>query len=352
VIVGPEPPEDETFLRALAAVADALYVVDAKGRIAFLNATALSVLGYASQEDLIGKPSHETIHYLRPDGSPFPAEECPLLRPRLTGETVRVEQDWFVRKDRSRVLVSYSSAPADFESGRGAVVAFQDISHRLRLGDVEASRARVVAAADATRRRIERDLHDGAQQRLVSLGFELQGAAAITPPEFKDLRAQLSRIGAGLVEILDEIREISRGIHPAVLTDGGLGPALRSLARRSAIPVELDVRIGDRMPERVEVAAYYLVSEALTNAAKHSKASVVTVEVAAEGGVFRLAIRDDGIGGADTALGSGLIGLADRVEALEGTIEISSPAGGGTALRVALPVEPSHAAGVGALQVC
>jgi PAS domain S-box-containing protein len=338
VIVRPKPHYDETLFRAVAAVADALYVVDSRGRIAFLNQSAVSILGYADEEELLGQPSHDTIHYLRPDGSPFPAEECRLLRPRVTGETVRVDQDWFVRKDRTRIVVSYSSAPVNFEGGRGAVVAFQDISHRLRLGDVEASRARVVAAADQTRRRIERDLHDGAQQRLVSLGLEVRGAAAMTPPELKDLRARLSRIGGGLIEILDELREIARGIHPAVLTEGGLDPALKSLARRSVIPVELNVSVAYRLPECVEVAAYYLVSEALTNAAKHSNASVVHIDVAAEEGVVLLAIRDDGIGGADATQGSGLIGLRDRVEALDGTIEISSPAGGGTALRVTMPV--------------
>jgi PAS domain S-box-containing protein len=341
VAVGPGAHDHETLFRAVAAVADALYVVGPNGRIAFLSPTAVSILGYADEQELLGRPSHETIHYLHPDGSPFPAEECPLLRPGLTGETVRVEQDWFVRKDRTRVGVSYSSTPVDVEGGRGAVVAFQDVSHRLRLDDVEASRARIVAAADESRRRIQRDLHDGAQQGLVSLVFEMQGAAAITPPELKDLRAQLSRISAGLIKVHDEVREIARGLHPAVLTHGGLDSALKCLARRSAIPVELDVHLGHRMPERVEVAAYHLVSEALTNAAKHSKASVVHVEVAAEEGVVVLAIHDDGIGGADPTQGSGLIGLRDRVEALDGTIEISSPAGGGTALRVSLPVGPS-----------
>jgi signal transduction histidine kinase len=208
----------------------------------------------------------------------------------------------------------------------------------LRLGEVESSRARIVAAADETRRRIERDLHDGAQQRLVSLGLEIQGAAMMTPPELEDLRAQLSRIGAGLIDVLDEIREISRGIHPAVLTQGGLGPALRSLARRSAVPVELDLRTGHRLPGKVEVAAYYLVSEGLTNAAKHSQASVVRVDLAEEDGVVLLAIRDDGMGGADPTQGSGLIGLSDRVEALGGTVEIRSPVGRGTSLRFTIPV--------------
>jgi len=248
-----------------------------------------------------------------------------------------VEQDWFVRKDRTQGTASYSSAAASSEDGRGALVAFYDISHRPRLGDVEASRARVVAAADETRRRIERDLHDGAQQRLVSLGLEVHGAVAITPPELTDLRARLSRISADLSEVLDELRRIARGIHPAVLTEGGLEPALRALARRSPVPVELDVQLHGRMPDRVEVAAYYLVSEALTNVAKHSQASVVRVEVMIDEGSLSLAIRDDGIGGADITRGSGLLGLSDRVETFGGTIEIASPSGGGTAISARLP---------------
>lgn len=336
--MGPQEHDEGTLFRAVAAVADALYVVDADGRIAFLNPAALSILGYAEEEDLLGQPSHDSIHYLRPDGSPFPVEECPLLRPRLTGETVRVEQDWFVRKDRTKVAVSYSSAPIDFDNGRGAVVAFQDISHRLRLGEVEASRARIAAAADETRRRIERDLHDGAQQRLVSLGLEVHGAVEITPPELKDLRTRLTRISGNLSEVLEELRRIARGIHPAVLTDGGLDPALRALARRSSIPVELDMRLHQRMPESVEVAAYYLVSEALTNAAKHSDAPMVRVDVTVDEELLLLAIRDDGTGGADPAQGSGLIGLSDRVEAVGGNIEISSPRGQGTMIRATLPV--------------
>jgi signal transduction histidine kinase len=293
----------------------------------------------------------DSNHFLRADGSPVPADECPPLRPRLTGGTKRVEQDWFVGKDRTRVVVSHSSAAVDLGEGPGPVVASQDISQRPRLGEVEASRARIVAAGDETRRRIERDLHDGAQQRLVSLAFELRDAAEMAPPEFKELRARLSLIGAGLVETLDEIREIARGIHPSVVTEGGLDPALRALARRSAIPVELDVHVGHRLPESVEVAAYYLVSECLTNAAKHSKASVVNVEVAAEEGVVLIAIRDDGIGGAHATRGSGLIGLSDRVEALGGTFEVFSPAGEGTALRATMPVVPSSPWGVVALQV-
>jgi signal transduction histidine kinase len=202
-----------------------------------------------------------------------------------------------------------------------------------------ASRARVVAAADETRRRIERDLHDGTQQRLVSLMLELRTAEATEPSEASELRAQLGRTARGLGAVLEELREISRGIHPAILSKGGLERALRALARRSAVPVELDLRSERRLPEPVEVAAYYVVSEALTNAAKHAHASVVHVELDAHDSILQLEIRDDGIGGADPEQGSGLLGLSDRLEALGGTLELSSPAGDGTTMLIELPVE-------------
>jgi signal transduction histidine kinase len=202
-----------------------------------------------------------------------------------------------------------------------------------------ASRARVVAAADETRRRIERDLHDGTQQRLVSLMLELRTAEATEPSATSELRAQLGRTAGGLAAVLEELREISRGIHPAILSKGGLERALRALARRSTVPVELDLHADRRLPEPVEVAAYYVVSEALTNAAKHAHASVVHVELDAHDSILQLKIRDDGIGGADPEQGSGLLGLSDRLEALGGTLELSSPAGDGTTMLIELPVE-------------
>jgi PAS domain S-box-containing protein len=206
--------------------------------------------------------------------------------------------------------------------------------------ELAASRARIVATADETRRRIERDLHDGAQQKLVTLTLALRSFETAMPPERQDLRARISELADGLASALGDLREFSRGIHPAVLSKGGLGPALRTLARRSAIPVELEVRGGDyRLPGPIEVAAYYVVSEALANAAKHAGASAVHVNLSTENGTVRLSIRDDGVGGADPEQGSGLIGLRDRVEALGGTIEIASVADGGTSLLVTLPVQ-------------
>jgi len=204
--------------------------------------------------------------------------------------------------------------------------------------ELAASRARIVMSADETRRRIERDLHDGIQQRLVSLALHLRAAQASEPHE---LRTQLDRIADGLQGALDDLREISRGIHPAILSEGGLGPALKVLARRSAIPVEVDVLIQSRLLPPVEVAAYYVVSEALTNAAKHARASVAQVSVQPRNGRLHLSVRDDGCGGADPAQGTGLIGLTDRVQALGGTITIHSPMGEGTTLRVDLPIAPT-----------
>jgi PAS domain S-box-containing protein len=207
--------------------------------------------------------------------------------------------------------------------------------------ELAASRARIVTAADQTRRQIERDLHDGVQQRLVSLALDQRQAEALAPAELPGLRAQLARAADGLAGVLEELQEISRGIHPAALARGGLTSAIKSLARRSAVPVDLEVRTGARLPEPVEVAAYYIVSEALTNAAKHARASVVNVLVEAHSGVLALSIRDDGIGGADPARGSGLIGLTDRVHALGGTMEVTSPSGAGTTLLITLPIEAS-----------
>jgi signal transduction histidine kinase len=200
-----------------------------------------------------------------------------------------------------------------------------------------ASRARVVAAADETRRRIERDLHDGTQQRLVSLGLELYAARGAVPPELGGLADQLARVSEGLQDVFDEVREVSRGIHPAILSQGGLEPTLRALARRSPVPVELELHHAERLPEHLEVAAYYTVSEALTNAAKHAHASVVRVELETDDHTVRLTIHDDGIGGADPAHGSGLVGLSDRIDSLGGRLRITSAAGSGTTLRIEIP---------------
>jgi signal transduction histidine kinase len=211
------------------------------------------------------------------------------------------------------------------------------VSNVESLAELTASRARVLAAADEARRQIERDLHDGAQQRLVSLTLALRAAQQAVAPASGHLGNKLASVADGLTSVLDDLRELARGIHPTILREGGLVPALKTLARRSTIPVELNVGAIGRLPEPVEVAAYYVTCEALANAAKHSNASVVQVGAEIAGDVLRLHVTDDGDGGADPSLGSGLMGLKDRVEAIGGNIAIMSPAGGGTTLDADLP---------------
>jgi signal transduction histidine kinase len=201
--------------------------------------------------------------------------------------------------------------------------------------EVTASRARIVAAADRARRRIEQDLHDGAQQRLLSLAVQLRVAQAAMPPE---VGAQLDHAVAETTGALDELREISHGIHPAILAERGLALALETLADRSPIPVDLQVNVNKRPPEPVEVSAYYVTAEALTNAAKHARASTVSVQIEVAGDALLLEVRDDGAGGAGFTRGTGLAGLKDRVEALGGKIFLDSPHGAGTSLRVELPL--------------
>jgi signal transduction histidine kinase len=212
------------------------------------------------------------------------------------------------------------------------------IANAESRAELEASRARIVATADATRRRIERDLHDGAQQQLLSLALEVRAAQAAAPPELREHQAELTHVVEGLTSVLDGLRDIALGIHPAILAEGGLRPALKTLAHRSPIPVELNVRTEGRLPEQVEVTAYYVVSEALTNAAKHAQASSVGVDVAVHGSVLRVAVCDNGIGGADPPGGSGLLGLKDRAEAIGGAIFLESFEGRGTTLTAELPI--------------
>jgi len=214
------------------------------------------------------------------------------------------------------------------------------IANAATRAELTASRARIVAAADETRRRIERDLHDGAQQRLVALGLELRAAEACVPDQLQPLKQQISRLVTSVAGVSAEVQEISRGIHPAILSQGGLAPALDTLAIRSPVPVDLDLAINQPLSDPVEVAAYYVVAEALTNAAKHAHASQVIVSAKTHDDTLSLSIDDDGIGGADSGKqGSGLIGLKDRVEVLGGRMHISSPPGSGTSLNVTIPLD-------------
>jgi PAS domain S-box-containing protein len=220
------------------------------------------------------------------------------------------------------------------------VAVVRDVTeHRQAVRDLTESRARIVAAGDAERRRIERNLHDGAQQRLVTVALHLhliQRRLESDPESVAELAAAAH---TELSLALEEIRELVRGLHPRLLSDRGLGPALEALAERALVPVELAELPSGRLPAPVEAAAYYVVAEALANAAKHSGANRVTVRVTHESGRSVLVVADDGTGGADPS-GSGLRGLADRVAALGGAFDVESASGRGTTLRATLPHEP------------
>jgi PAS domain S-box-containing protein len=326
----------DTLFRAVAAVADALYVVDSGGRIAFLNPAALRILGYTEESELLGKPSHATIHYLRPDGSPFPEEDCPLLRPVLSGATVRIERDWFVRKDGSSVPVAYSSAPVELDGGRGAVVAFRDLFERIRLGEVEESRARIARAADAARRIIQRDLHDGAQQQFVSVALQLENARGLIDEQSPQASRLVAAAQADLQDAIEELRRLAQGIHPAELSERGLAAALRTLAKRSAASINVE-RFGRLAPE-IESAAYFITAEATANAVKHASANQIDIEVTRARDELRLTVTDDGVGGASFKEGTGLQGLRDRAEAIGGDLTVDSPIGGPTVLTADLPL--------------
>lgn len=246
------------------------------------------------------------------------------------------------------VAIVASSTPEPFPPGTErrmlnfTEIAAAAIVNAQNHADLLASRARVVAASDEARRRIERDLHDGTQQNLVSIGLELRAIEASVPPGLQELRERLAESTRAVEIALAEVQEISRGLHPALLAKGGLRTALAALARRSVVPADITVSAEHRLPDPVQVTLYYIVSESLTNAAKHAGATSVRVDLTTSGTLVRLSIHDNGIGGADPASGSGLAGLIDRVEALGGTIRLDSPAGGGTTLLAEIPHENVH----------
>jgi PAS domain S-box-containing protein len=334
----------------LSTVADAVYVVDPDGRVEFANPAALALLGYA-EDEILGRISHPTIHHHHWDGTPFPEDECPMLRPRATGEIVRVYGDTFWRKDGSKFRVAYSSAPLPTDNGRGAVVVFRDVTEhmeaeaaaqreaveRARAQEIHASRARIVEAADAERRRLGRDLHDGAQQRLVRILLSLHLAANQLDDAPVVVRELLDQAAADADGAIAELRDLGSGIHPQILTNRGIAAAVESLTGPMPLVVDRDIP-ERRYPPTVEAAVYFVTAEALTNALKHASASSAAVTVSDDGARVTVEVADDGRGGADPSRGSGLRGLEDRVAALDGMLEIVSPEGGGTRVRATLPL--------------
>jgi PAS domain S-box-containing protein len=342
----PERPEER--LQALIDASPlALVEFGLDTRIRLWNPAAERIFGWTAEE-MLGRGGLP----MAPPDKRAEAEE--LFERVLGGESINDFETVRLRKDGTLVPVSIAAATVRDSAGRGIgnMVAYTDITerkaqeaevHRLnaelraRLEDLAASRARIVTAGDVERRRLERNLHDGAQQRLVSISLSLRLALAKLESDSVAARAILADAGDELTVALGELRELARGLHPAVLADRGLGAAVEMLARRAPVAVEIDEISHERLPEPVEAAAYYVIAEALTNIAKYARASTARVRVAPTGTGVVVEVSDDGIGGADPVNGSGLRGLADRVEALGGALQVHSPAGGGTSLRAEIP---------------
>jgi PAS domain S-box-containing protein len=341
-----EQPEDR--LQALIDSSPlALVEFGLDTRIRLWNPAAERIFGW-SREEMLGRGD-------LPMAPPSKRPESEELFARVrAGESVNDYETVRQRKDGTLVDVSIAAAPVRDGTGRvvGNMVAYTDITerkaqeaevHRLnaelhaRLDELAASRARIVTAGDVERRRLERNLHDGAQQRLVTLSLSLRLALARLDSDPAAARAALADVSDELALALDELRELARGLHPAVLSDRGLRAAVETLAGRASVPVDIANIPDERLPEPVEAAAYYLIAEALTNVAKYAQASEVRVRIAHRDGSVVVEVSDDGVGGADPAGGSGLRGLVDRVEALGGTLEVVSPIGAGTTLRAEIP---------------
>jgi PAS domain S-box-containing protein len=329
----------------------AIVEFDLETRVRLWNPAAERIFGW-TRDEIVGQGGLPMAPESRR------AESEALFTRVRAGESLNDFETVRQRKDGTLVAVSIAAAPIRDGSGQvvGNMVAYTDIGerkaqeaevHRLndelhaRLDELAASRSRIVAAGDVERRRLERNLHDGAQQRLVALSLALRLARKQLDSDPGAAHAALAAAGDELSLALDELRELARGLHPAVLSDHGLRTAVHALATRAPLPVEIEDVPDGRLPEPVEAGAYYLIAEALTNVTKYAEASVVRVRVAATDGSLVVEVADDGIGGADPAGGSGLRGLADRVEALGGTLEVVSPEGEGTTLRAEIPLAAS-----------
>jgi PAS domain S-box-containing protein len=350
-------PAEDFLARILQDAPQPVWVVDEAGSIVFANPAAISALGYGDAAELRGRPSHATVHYKRLDGTAYPQDDCPMLRPRQTGVTVHGDEEWFVRRDGSMFPIAWWSAPIALTHGYGAVLAFTDISERraaeeavrqrdaaeVRAAESRAAQRRIVENSAVVRRQVARDLHDGAQQRLISLLIGLHVAREELDKDPTHTREMLDDAIEQAQAAIDELRELAAGVHPPVLATRGLFAAVEALAARAPLPVTVSGGLEARFAEAVETNAYFFVSEALTNAAKHSHATHAAVTIGDDGAGLVVEVRDDGIGGAgETGAGTGLAGLADRVDALGGRLVLVSPPGGGTTVRAEIPGSAAH----------
>jgi PAS domain S-box-containing protein len=330
-----ELEREREFIRTVVNSTPALFcVLDKDLRIVRYNDALENLSGLAEAESVRGQLFHEAFV--------APGEAAAVERRLLDDDDGVEHESAFRRTDGSDAIVAWIKRRVTDSEGRPCIF-FSGIDVTTRRHEQEqlrASRARIVQAADAARYQIERDLHDGAQQRLVSLSLALRSARkALKDGRVSSATQQLRTIEGELDQALEELRDLARGIHPAILTDRGLPDALETLAVRSTVPVEIEQAPQERLSPQVEAAVYYVVAEALTNVAKYARARVASVRVTREGGYVLAEIEDDGVGGADAAGGSGLRGLADRVEALDGELSIESPKGGPTFLRARIPAQ-------------
>jgi PAS domain S-box-containing protein len=339
-----------TYLRTILDATPSLVVgVDTDGRILALNRATLAVSGYGEQEAVVGRFFWDIF---------IDPEEREAMRQRFyAAAPIHPEAEYentFTNARGERLTIAWRGAPVVDDSGQTAriVAGGIDITERKRRElelqwniahrkqqeeEIRASRARIVAAADDARRKLERNLHDGAQQRLVALSLALRLAQSKLTSDLEASGRILGEASSELAQALEELRELARGIHPALLTDRGLKAALQALSDRTPLPVELAVP-DERLPRPLEAAAYYVVSESIANVIKHANASTVQVTVARNGDSVRIEVADDGVGGAEAPRGSGLRGLADRLAALDGTLDVDSPAGGGTRVVARAPL--------------
>jgi PAS domain S-box-containing protein len=321
----------------LDAALESVITIDDEGRVVEFNPAAERTFGYEAA-DAIGRDMAELIippglrERHRAGFARFRETGVPTIldtRMELTG----------MRADGSTFPVEVTITRIDVPGEAGFAGYLRDITDRREAEEeLRASRARIVEAADAARRRLERDLHDGAQQRLVELALQLRMARAKIDSDPVQAAENLDAAVEALTEATAELRELARGIHPVVLTEGGLRPALQALAERSSIPTKLTDVPDARYAAAVEAAAYFTVAEALTNAARYSEASSVEVRATCEDGILRVVVSDDGRGGADL-LGAGLSGIADRLAAVDGRLSVRSPVGAGTVVRAEIPCE-------------
>ncbi|MFE9692445.1 ATP-binding protein [Micromonospora sp. NPDC005806] len=336
----------------LDAAPQPVWVVDPQGRVRYTNRAALVALGYQAASEVLGRSSQLLLRPVRPDGTPFPTSECPMLAAARTGVTTRSEDAWLIRRDGSLFPVSWWSAPICLPCGRGVVYAWYDLTERreieraarerdaaeIRASESRAAQRRLVEKVAAVHRQTSRDLHDGAQQRLVTvlIGLRLvREQIAATSPDALPLIDQSIDEGQAAI---DELRQLAAGIRPSVLTSRGLVAAVDALAAHCPVPTVVTGLLAQRLPAALESNLYFLISEALTNAVKHSGASRIEITLAVRD-ALEVIVADNGIGGVghDTA-GSGLLGLADRVAAFDGELMISSPPDGGTVVRARIPV--------------